>query len=143
MILALAADEIAGWPQWRTDRDFRHGAGGDVFNLLIEFGGRHYGGQAVHLLEAHLRRQLAHGQLQHWRETDPAGVVATLRELGREQPVDPFDGLTPCPDADGDPEGCDVDDDGRAHGVHHVLVDDVAWVRECDLPTEHRGGGAS
>jgi hypothetical protein len=82
-VLSTAADEIGAWPQWRADREFRHGAGGELFSYLIELGGRLYGPTAVGMVERQLRGELAHGQLQHWQACDRTVVVATLRAAAR------------------------------------------------------------
>lgn len=86
-VLAAAADEIESREPHHRDRDYRGGAGGQVYADLFEAARRLYGWPAVVHLQHHLRGDLPGGQLQHWRETDPAVVVKTLREAAGVTPA--------------------------------------------------------
>jgi 8-oxo-dGTP pyrophosphatase MutT (NUDIX family) len=58
-------------------------------------------------------------------------LVAAAALWAKQQvnaPLDPLAGLTECP-----VDGCEPDDDGWAHGVHHAQIGDFLLVRESDV----------
>lgn len=86
-VLSAAADTVERDEMRRYSRDIsQSGAGGEIYTLLFQASERLYGWPAVRHLQTHLGSQLAHGHLQHWRETDPAAVVKILREAAAVTP---------------------------------------------------------
>jgi hypothetical protein len=54
---------------------------------LFETARQLYGWTAVQHMQRHLGAAVRSGQLQHWRETDRAAVVKTLRDAAGEAPT--------------------------------------------------------
>lgn len=93
-VLHAAADEVENWPTHHADRELRHGAGGAIYTLLFEAAKQRYGWTAIQHLQHHLRGELPHGQLQHWRTTDRAAVAKALRDAAGQPPADDLEAAT-------------------------------------------------
>lgn len=85
-VLSAAADRIEQMPEHVFARGFASNAGGSVFSALFERAKELHGWTAIEALQRHLRIE----QVQHWRETDRAVIVAALRTAGKDA-VDPGD----------------------------------------------------
>lgn len=88
IVLAAAADRLEQMEPCRADYALKSDAGPAVFALLFETARQVYGEPAIQHLQHHLGPILPYGQIQHWRETDRATVVKTLREAAG-QPAAP------------------------------------------------------
>jgi hypothetical protein len=93
-VLHAAADEVERWPSHKADYELRAGAGGAIFTLLFEQAKQMYGWTAIEHLQKRLGSALAHGQIQHWRETDRAAVVKALRDAAAESADEDVEAVT-------------------------------------------------